>query len=65
MRPVVKVEGMDVFMRNEDGQSHVCIAVGDTTVSEPFKTAARTGESLYNLARALDWCARKIQERKG
>jgi hypothetical protein len=59
----VKIEGMSIFMRKEDGQSHVCIAVGDTTVSEPFKIGVRTGESLYNVARAIDWCARKLQEK--
>jgi hypothetical protein len=59
----VKIEGMDIFMHKEDGQSHVYISVGDTTVSEPFAIAARTGESLYNIARALDWCARKLQEK--
>ena len=39
-------------MGKENGQSHVYISVGDTTVSEPFKIGVRTGESLYNIARS-------------
>ncbi len=59
----MKIEGMSIFMRKEDGQSHVYIAVGDTTVSEPFKIGVRTGESLYNIARARRVCEAATRER--
>jgi hypothetical protein len=61
---------MEIYQRKVEGESYVYIAVGDKTARAPFKigkigerTVMRTGDSLYNLARALDECARQLQEK--
>ena len=55
---------MDIYMRKEDREhAHVYIAVRDETARAPFNISVRKGDSLYNLARALDECARQLQEK--
>ncbi len=62
---ILRVEGMAIYHVKLQGESYVYIAVGDETARAPFKYkhGLRTGEALYKLARALDECARHLQEK--
>jgi hypothetical protein len=60
---ILHVEGMIISHRKAEGESYVYIAVGDEMARAPFKirkigerTVMRTGDSLYNLARARRVC---------